>query len=862
MSPLIFRCSFVWLFALLACPIWGQALQKALGAADYGLWSTLDDVQLSGNGRWASYTLRYDDSADTLFVQATQGKTLRSFAQGTQGQFLGSDGFVCLMPGKDLWLGNLKNGYGQMIPAVESFEVTQQHCVIAESVRAGGHKSLTVYNRLGTIQWEVEQVLGWRYHPGADAIIYQQETPSGIQTFLYRCLAPNGATLLAQIPPERMGLFAWQSTGQQVALLREDGQGLGLYDLLGHRYFDLPLETVTHTTGKRFVSGSFTPLTLSNDGQRVFFGLGNLESPQHENQVEVWNAADVLLYPTKTALAGFEAIDKVGCWEPLTGQVKMTTNNEFSRCMLGADGRYALLWNPYAYQPQQKQFGDTDYYLMDLRSGEKKLLLKQQVGEESQTFFSPTGRYVTYYRDRQWWAYEIKTGQTHALTQQVATVFEDEQYDWAGDVPPYGCAGWTKNDEAILLYDAFDLWLVKPQGLHTRLSRGRGTGTVYRLAALKGTRQSSINFGGRRLPEIDLTQDLWLSARKDGRTTYIRLNSKGSKPFWLHGEHSMSSLSVDQKGMAALYVEQNSLCPPRLVFCGRDAQPVVLFQSNAQHFKYSWSGSKIISYRNRGGESLRGILYYPMGYDPKQSYATIVRIYEKQSWNWYTYVAPTLYNQSGYNKTNFMGQGYFVFEPDISYEKGIPGLSAVDCVSAAVEAILTVPGVDAQRIGLIGNSFGGYQTNMLVAKTNLFAAAVSGAGIADLTSHFLCVNENSARPNNYHLESGQFRMEKSLFDLREAYAANSPINFVEDIKTPLLQWVGKDDPQVSPSQSMELHLALRRLGKANILLAYRDERHALMQRANQIDLTKRVEQWFGHYLKGEGLADWMQPNHD
>ncbi|TEB40569.1 hypothetical protein D0809_29945, partial [Flavobacterium circumlabens] len=100
---------------------------------------------------------------------------------------------------------------------------------------------------------------------------------------------------------------------------------------------------------------------------------------------------------------------------------------------------------------------------------------------------------------------------------------------------------------------------------------------------------------------------------------------------------------------------------------------------------------------------------------------------------------------------------------------------------------------------------------MIITRTNLFATAVVGAGISDLTTHFLCINENRARQNNYHFESGQFRMNGSLFELAENYAANSPLNFVKNVDTPLLLWTGRNDRQVLPSQSMEFHLALRRL---------------------------------------------------
>jgi dipeptidyl aminopeptidase/acylaminoacyl peptidase len=404
------------------------------------------------------------------------------------------------------------------------------------------------------------------------------------------------------------------------------------------------------------------------------------------------------------------------------------------------------------------------------------------------------------------------------------------------------------------------LWQISIGGSATRLTAGRERNTVYRLATSEGIQRAYNNASEKGSGGFDLTKGLWLAARDKSRISFCRWMPTNKITVNLAGLNSLSSLCLSGNGASTLYVEQNFNVPPKLMFKGANSSEKLLLQSNPQHFKYKWGGAEIVSYRNSKGEILQGILYYPSGYDATKLYPTIVRIYEKQFWNWNEYINPTMLNQSGYNRTNFISQGYFVFEPDISYEMGNPGLSAVDCVTAAVKSILDVPGVDKQKIGLIGNSFGGYETNMIIGKTDLFAAAVSGAGICDLTSHFYCVNENSSRPNNYHLESGQFRMLTPIYEDRDRYAANSPINFVEHIHTPVLLWTGKDDPQVSPKQTMEFHMALRRLGKPNVMLAYPNERHSMFGMKSRVDLTLRVAQWFGYYLKGEPIAEWMKPD--
>lgn len=856
MSTFLFRLVCLMVLLLRACPGNGQAALKHLTPADYHLWSKLSDVQLSANGRWASYRVYYESGADTVFVKNTNGKKMYHFAGTRQGIFFGKEKYAALLTDGRLCLMDLPTGRKQILPDVSRFEINGENGVITESA-SESNKSLTIHDCDGNAERSIGDVRAWDYNLKTDCLIYHAGG-----RLLETSTKTNGDTkAVTCIPNGNVTQFAWQENGQSAAFIIRDGDNskIGYYRMGSGTYFELTAEGFGLNPSKMFTSTSFTPLKISKDGQKVFFGIAAKSLNESVPAVEIWNTADKVIHPMKLMLDGFENVDKAGFWETESEKSSPVTTKKLPRCMVGNDGRYALLWDPLAYQPQQKQFGDTDYYLLDMATGEKRLLLEKQTSEESQTFFSPNGKYITYYRDKQWQLYEIATGATINLTGKLPTDFEDQEYDWAGDVPPYGCAGWTAGDNAALLYDRFDLWLAYPDGRASRLTNGRETKTVFRIAPQKGVERSGINFSGKAVGSFDLSKGLWLLTERKGRKGFYKWERSG-KALTLAGKNSMYSLTTSDDENAILFLEQNYNVPPKVMLKEKKADARTLFQSNPQHFDYEWGKHEIICYQNQKGETLDGILYYPSGFDAAKSYPVIVRIYEKQNWNWYEYVNPSVHNQSGYNKSNFISQGYFVFEPDISYDVGNPGLSAVDCLTAAVKSILGVPGVDGKRIGLIGNSFGGYETNMIICKSDLFAAAVSGAGISDLTTHFLCVNTNSARPNNYHFESGQFRMEHTLFEIPENYHANSPINFAENVQTPLLSWVGKDDPQVSPGQSMEFHLALRRLGKPNILLAYPNGSHAMMRRADQEDLTIKIADWFGYYLKGEPAKDWMKPD--
>ena len=110
----------------------------------------------------------------------------------------------------------------------------------------------------------------------------------------------------------------------------------------------------------------------------------------------------------------------------------------------------------------------------------------------------------------------------------------------------------------------------------------------------------------------------------------------------------------------------------------------------------------------------------------------------------------------------------------------------------------------------------------------------------------------------WRFQNEQWRMGKTPFEAPLAYESNSPISHVQKIKTPLLLWSGKQDQQVDPHQSIEFYLALRRLGKKNITLFYPNEGHVLTNATNQKDLTIRMQEWFGYFLKDEPPPQWIK----
>jgi dipeptidyl aminopeptidase/acylaminoacyl peptidase len=185
-------------------------------------------------------------------------------------------------------------------------------------------------------------------------------------------------------------------------------------------------------------------------------------------------------------------------------------------------------------------------------------------------------------------------------------------------------------------------------------------------------------------------------------------------------------------------------------------------------------------------------------------------------------------------------------------------VSVVEAVVPGVKAVIQKGLVDAARVGIVGHSWGGFDTVFLATNTDVFAAAVAGAPITNLVSNYGNHHWNQGIAETDHIETGQQRMEVPLWEDLPAYIRNSAVFKVHTMKTPLLVAFGDNDGTVFWHQGVELYNVARRAGKPVVMLTYAGEDHGLRKRANQLDYQQRILQWFGHYLKGEPAQQWIE----
>jgi len=280
--------------------------------------------------------------------------------------------------------------------------------------------------------------------------------------------------------------------------------------------------------------------------------------------------------------------------------------------------------------------------------------------------------------------------------------------------------------------------------------------------------------------------------------------------------------------------------------------------SNPQQSKYIWGTAELVEWNSFSNEKLQGILYKPENFDPAQKYPMIVYFYERSSDQLYTYTPPVP-SASRINIPLAVSNGYLVFVPDITYVTGYPGQSCYNAVVSGTSSLLDrFSFIDRKKLGLDGQSWGGYQIAYLVTQTDLFACAYAGAAVVDMISAYGGIRWESGMSRMFQYEMDQSRIGGTLWEKPLQYIENSPIFQVPRINTPLLLMNNDADGAVPWYQGIEFITALRRLGKPAWMLSYNDEAHNLLKRPNRKDISIRKMEFFDHYLKGAPMPYWMK----
>lgn len=423
----------------------------------------------------------------------------------------------------------------------------------------------------------------------------------------------------------------------------------------------------------------------------------------------------------------------------------------------------------------------------------------------------------------------------------------------------FSFAGWYGNAHTLLLYDDFDIWKVdfEESARYENLTKGYGRihNIVFRVEEEKINDVFKIN-------RAFLLTAFNRTSKENG---FFRLSLHNGDlkeiymgPYHFHNQANMNAysffpLKAKRKDIWIIRREQANQSPN---YCLTKDFKVFQTISNVVPEKdINWLTSELINYKSMDGKTMQGVLYKPENFDSTRKYPLIIHYYERLSDNLNLYRRPD-FTGDNINIPWMISRGYLVFTPDIQYTIGKPGESAYNSVAGAADYLSGLPFVDSTKMGLQGHSFGGYETNYIITRTNRFKAAVSASGVSDFVSGYGDL-VGSGESKQFFYEIHQSRIGASLWEKQELFIENSPIFYADKIETPVLLMNNKLDEGVKFSQGVEFFTALRRLRKQVWMLQYDEEDHSLIQKKNSIDYTLRMNQFFDHYLKGAPAPLWM-----
>jgi len=606
-------------------------------------------------------------------------------------------------------------------------------------------------------------------------------------------------------------------------------------------------------------------LYFSHDGSKLYFGIA--ETPRIESKdtltddekakVDVWNYQDPRLQSQQ--LKALETDKKktfLSVYNLKEEKITLLANDSIDYVDVGfrGEGTMALGYSNEPYQLQSSWTGRRlrDIYLINKLSGNRQMLLSAHEGPVS---LSNNGKYLAWYSlsDSLWHTMTIKDRKQ--TTQKVNGInFYDELNDVPGLPGPEGYAGWTKDDRYFVVYDRYDLWGLSPGGKQEPVNLTQGKGREKKIKFRNLNINKEVAYIG-----LDSGELLLLAFDETTKRAGYYLGKPNAEPQLLIEADAKFSSPIKSKDTSlVLWTKSDFTHYPDLWLSDlsfKNAQKIS--QANPQQNNYLWGSVALYQWLSTEGDTLDGLLYKPANFDKSKKYPMLIYFYEKYSNDIHQHYVPKP-SRSIISPTYCTSNGYVVFIPDINYTDGYPGQSAYHAVVSGALSLIADGFIDKDRIGIQGQSWGGYQVAWLVTRTNLFKAAMAGAPVSNMTSAYGGIRWESGMVRQFQYETGQSRIGATLWERPDLYIENSPLFRADRVETPLLIMSNDGDGAVPWYQGIELFTALRRLQKPVWLLNYNGDEHNLKQRANMKDLDRRMMQFFDHYLKDEPAPEWMK----
>jgi dipeptidyl aminopeptidase/acylaminoacyl peptidase len=887
-----------------------QTEKKVLTFDDFASWNIIRSRQISPNGEFIAYELNRQKGDGRLIVYSVKNNTNDTIQYGYSAKFSPASDFIAFkikpaadtvrkaklakvkknkMPKDSIGILNLKTKKLTKFPQVQSFKIPDkngnwiailtkhqktENDTVSKKKKPEKSNDLIIFNPSTGNKNIFNRIKEYTIAQEGNTVAMVSKVTDTTKN--YAVILFNTKTLITDtllndsITIKKITL---SKSGSKLAYLASadtvDSKVFSLY----YTTLNKPALTVIADTNTTAIPKGWSPSVnrkpfFSDDETKLFFGTAKKPVTEPEDslldeekpKLDVWSWTDIELQPmqllnvkkekkrtyTAVYLIKNKKINQLG--DTIVKNISLTNKN---------NGDFALGFTdtPYKRATSWNALWINDYYLINVKTGDKKLILKGKIA----AYLSPQGKYTVWYEinDSSYYALNNKSGKKVSLTKNIPVMFCNEENDIPTYPEPYGIEGWAKNDNFIFINDRYDIWKIDLSGKEKPVNITNTYG-----------RKNKISFNYIKLNKelVYIPEDKPVLLRGVDQNNYSSgyyktIFDKPQNPVNLiKGDFMLRHISKAENTDVIIWTAQTVKDYPDIKISKLDFKNAkTISQANPQQKQYNWATVEFVQWKSFTGDTLKGLLYKPENFNSNKKYPVMAYFYEKSSQNIHYHYTPYP-SHSTINKIFYASNEYLVFVPDITYKTGYPGQSAYNAiVSGADYLINTFNFVDADKIALQGQSWGGYQTAYLITQIDMFAAAMAGAPVSNMTSAYGGIRWGSGMSRMFQYEHTQSRIGGTLWDKTMQYIENSPVFYAPKVNTPLLIMHNDHDGAVPWYQGIEYFVALRRLNKPVWMLNYNGMQHNIEHKywANRMDLSKRMFGFFNHYLKNEPAPEWM-----
>lgn len=450
-------------------------------------------------------------------------------------------------------------------------------------------------------------------------------------------------------------------------------------------------------------------------------------------------------------------------------------------------------WIAYAHAASGGVEDNTfcDISMIKISSGEVKVIANSPVGE-NQPLFSPDGKFIAYYN-------LDEKGIWGGKTSVKIFALENGSVQTLADTPngPAELIGWSSNGKTIYTLEPF----------HT------------------STKIFSLSSDGKQATE-------WTTGTK-GVLSGLELNSKGT-----HFGFTFQNTSIPQDG----YISSTN-----------SFSALKISNINPELTNLPVPKTELISWKSFDGMEIEGLLTYPLNYEAGKKYPFILNIHGGPA----GVFSENFIAVSGiYPLAALAENDIFILRPNPRGSNGY-GLKFREAnhrdwgggdykdLMAGVDYAISKGWADANKMGVMGWSYGGFMSSWIVGHNNRFKVASIGAPAVDLVTQDLTDDIPGFLPSY---------MEKQPYEDWKVYDDHSPLRFVQNVKTPVLLQHGQADVRVPFSQGIMYYNALKRRGVPVRFLVLPRQPHGPAEPSMILKTAQTNLSWMLHYLQGKELG--------